>query len=340
MKFLDIVIAEESSLKQKEEQSGTHDTELAPTLEKLGYAYHALNRFSDAEEAYERALSLRIAAGQSDSYELIGCVHALGLMHRLQSNFPAADMHYRRALELTIKLSGENSVETCIYRNYLAGLYYAMNRYDEAAELIGASSKIYAARLGQTHATVTLCALAQALIAFRTGQKGKGEKLINQVTTNMQENFEYKEAAEEANEEILKFVLLQLRQGKLDDAEALFRFALVREAKVVWPNHPLVAKNLKRLGDLNRSLNHLERAAELYRQSLEMYMSTMGIADPEIAQLAESFGQVLIQLNKRKEAVWPLQVALDVREIFQDSEPEQYKKVKDSLDKLNSSLTS
>lgn len=64
MKFLDIVINEESSLKEKEKKSGSEDFELAPTLEKLGYAYHALNRFHDAQEAYERALRIRLAAGR------------------------------------------------------------------------------------------------------------------------------------------------------------------------------------------------------------------------------------------------------------------------------------
>ena len=256
----------------------------------------------------------------------------------MQGNYPAAEMHYKHALDLTSKLSGENAMETCVRRNYLAGLYYAMKRYDEADELINRSCEIYSEKLGSWHSSVTLCLLAQALIAFRTGQKGKGDKLTSQITTSLQENFDHKEAASEVNEEILKFVLLQLRQEKLDDAEALFRFALVREANVLWPNHPLVAKNLKRLGDLNRSMNHLERAAELYRQSLEMFMSTLGIADPDIAPLAESFGQVLIQLNKRKEAVWPMQVAVDVREMFQEIEPEQYEKAKNTLDKLNSSL--
>lgn len=338
MKFLDIVIAEESSLREKEERAGADDHELAPTLEKLGYAYHALNRFHDAQESYERALRLRLAAGQGDTAEIIPCIHALGLMHRLQGNYPAAEMHYKHALTLTEQLAGESSIETCIRRNYLAGLFYAMKRYDEANELINRSAEIYASKLGGSHSTVTLCLLAQALIAFRTGLKTKGDKLVNQISTSMQENLDFKEAAGEANDEILKFVLLQLRQDKLEDAEALFRFALVREANILWPNHPLVAKNLRRLGDLNRSMNHLERAAELYRQSLEMYMSTMGIADPEIATLAESFGQVLIQLNKRKEAVWPMKVAVDVREMFQEIEPEQYLRAKNTLDKLNSSL--
>lgn len=338
MKFQEIVVAEESSLREKEERAGAQEHELAPTLEKLGYAYHALNRFHDAQEAYERALRIRLAAGQGDTAELIPCIHALGLMHRLQGNYPAAEMHYKHALELTERLSGESAMETCIRRNYLCGLFYAMKRFDEAQELIKRSTEIYEQKLGSAHSTVTLCLLAQALIAFRTGQKSKGEKLIHHVTASMQENVDFKEVSEEANDEILKFVLLQLRQEKLEDAEALFRFALVKEANILWPNHPLVAKNLRRLGDLNRSMNHLERAAELYRQSLEMYISTMGIADPDIATLAESFSQVLIQLNKRKEAVWPMRVAVDVREMFQEIEPEQYEKAKSTLDKLNSSL--
>jgi len=338
MKFLDIVIAEESSLKAKEEQASSPELELPPTLEKLGYAYHAVNRFEDAQQAYERALRLRLESGQAESAEVINCVHALGLMHRLQGNFETAETYYQKALELTARLSGESAMETCIRRNYLAGLFYAMKRYPEALELIDRSIEIYSKNLGDSHSVVTLCLLAEALIHFRNGQRPLGEKLIAQVHTNLQENLDFKETTEDANEEILKFVLLQLRQEKLEDAEALFRFALVREANIVWPNHPLVAKNLKRLGDLNRSLNHLEKAAGLYRQSLEMYMSTLGLADPEIALLAESFGQVLIQLNKRKEAVWPMQVAVDVREMFQEIEPEQYEKAKNSLDKLKGSL--
>jgi tetratricopeptide (TPR) repeat protein len=78
MKFLDIVIAEESSLKEKEEQAGSPELELPPTLEKLGYAYHALNRFEDAQQAYERALRLRLESGQAESNEVINCVHAIG----------------------------------------------------------------------------------------------------------------------------------------------------------------------------------------------------------------------------------------------------------------------
>lgn len=338
MKFYDIVIEEESTLRAKELSAGVEDHGLAPTLEKLGYAYHALNRFHDAQEAYERAFRLRLTAGQGETEAIIPCIHALGLMHRLQGNYPAAEMHYRNALDLTERILGESSMDTCIRRNYLAGLFYAMKRYDEAQDLINKSTAIYSSTLGPAHSAVTLCLLAQALIAFRTGQKSKGEKLTQVVATTLQENVAPKETAEQTNEEVLKFVLLQLRQEKYDDAEALFRFALVREANVIWPNHPLVAKNLRRLGDLNRSLNHLERAAELYQQSLEMYMTTMGLADPDIATLAESFSQVLIQLNKRKEAVWPLQVAVNVREMFQEIEPKEYEKAKNSLNKLNSSL--
>jgi len=337
MKFLDIIIAEESSLKEREGRAG-QEMELAATLEKLGYAYHALNRFEDAQQAYERALDLRFEAGQGETVDVISCIHALGLMHRLQGNFAAAELHYRRALDLTARMSGEDSMQTCVRRNYMAGLFYAMKRYPEALELIDESVKTYTESLGSSHSAVTLCLLAEALIYFRSDRKSQGERLINQVHANLQENLDFKETAEEANEEILKFVLLQLKQEKLDDAEALFRFALVREANLVWPNHPLVAKNLKKLGDLNRSLNHMEKAAELYRQSLEMYMATMGIADLEVALLAESFGQVLIQLNKRQDAVWPLQVAVDVREIFQEMEPEQYEKAKNSLQKLKTSL--
>lgn len=338
MKFVDIVISEEFNLRSREQQAGSDVYDLAPTLEKLGYAYHALNRLDDAQQAYERALKIRLANGQANTDAVIPCIHALGLLHRLQDHFPDAEMYYRHALDLSTAIYGANDMETSARQNYLAGLYYAMGRFEEAVPLINRSGELYAEKLGKSHSAVTLCLLAQALTTYRMGQKSRGDKLLYQAQRNMEDTLEYREEAQESNAEILKFVLVQLRQENLDDAEALFRFALVRETDTLWPNHPLVAKNLKRLGDLNRSLNHMERAADLYRQSLEMYMSTVGITDPDIAVLAESFSQVLIQLNKRKEAVWPMRLALDVREMFVTHEPEQYEKTKLALEKLNASL--
>ena len=60
-------------------------------------------------------------------------------------------------------------------------------------------------------------------------------------------------------------------QGKLDDAESLYRRALEGSEKVRGPNHPDTLLVMYKLSSLLKALDKLQEAEHMARQSLEGY---------------------------------------------------------------------
>ncbi len=86
-----------------------------------------------------------------------------------------AEMHYKHALTLTEQLAGESSVETCVRRNYLAGLFYAMKRYDEANELINRSAEIYTSKIRRLALDCNFVPFSSGSYCFFAPGKGEGD---------------------------------------------------------------------------------------------------------------------------------------------------------------------
>lgn len=316
MKFAGLIEQRERTLLQIEEEQGLESVELAPGLEALGYMYHALGRLLEARTSYERALTLRLRAGQNNTEAILKPLHALGLIFRLQEQFEQSEIYYKRALFVSIVVYGLNHAETCKRQNYLAGLYYAQRRYNEAEALILASAGVYQDAGGEFVAAEVLCQLALSLISFRRGEPGKAEEYLSRSTLLLQRCPPPVIAGDDVSHDLLQFVGVQLRQGAIDEAEATFRFIIIGETKGLWPRHPSMAKNLKHLGDLHSAFHRPERAAVIYRQSLSMYMDSVGTADPEIAELAEALGDCLVAVGRAEEAVEPRKIAQEMRALL------------------------
>lgn len=226
-------------------------------------------------------------------------------------------MYYRRALEVSIRVYGYNHAETCKRQNFLAGLYYALKRYPEARALIESSLQAYRESLDNNSLPAqVLCMLALTLIAFRCGQEAEAAALLDSTTSVMGQLATPVVAGDDITNDLVQLVLIHLRQRSFDDAEAIFRYIIIGETRGLWPKHPLLAKNLKRLGDLHAAFNRPERAATIYRQSLAMYMDTIGEADPEIADLADCLANCLIATGRGDEAQKPQRISQEMRALI------------------------
>lgn len=65
---------------------------------------------------------------------------------------------------------------------------------------------------------------------------------------------------------------------------------------------------MKRAADLHRTFGQTEKAVEIYQAALDLYMSSLGEADDDIAQLAEALGAASLEVND---------VERETREIFE-----------------------
>ncbi|MFN8655159.1 MAG: tetratricopeptide repeat protein [Candidatus Obscuribacterales bacterium] len=349
MKFPERAKSCELQIAAVEAESGVNALPLAPLLEELAYCRHALGDLETARKLYERALGIYIQGGMHGTESVLNSIHSLGLLHRLQNNFSMAHLYYKHAADLSTHLFGETDRRTCRRHNYLAGLHYASEDYQEVVRIVSRSRTIYEQQLGADDASVVLCALAQALASFQNGQPKEGEAFLKEATTlnhDAQDKRFLKahsegtrlpapDRSEALSADLLEFVMEQLRKRNYNDAAALFRHILVAETRELWPSHPLVAKNMKRAGDLHRTFGQIEKAVEIYQAALDLYMSSLGEADEDIAQLAEALGAASLEVNDVERARTALRLALDMREIFLSKDSPAYQKTREIFERIS-----
>ncbi len=147
--------------------------------------------------------------------------------------------------------------------------------------------------------------------SFQNGQLKEGEAFLKAHSEGT--TLPAPDRSEALSADLLEFVLEQLRKRNYNDAAALFRHILVAETRELWPSHPLVAKNMKRAADLHRTFGQTEKAVEIYQAALDLYMSSLGEADDDIAQLAEAPGAASLEVNDVERARVASRLALDMR---------------------------
>ncbi len=108
---------------------------LAKSLNNLGAVYHAQGKFALAEEAYKKALDLKVQLFGEEHFETAPLYQNLAAFHSARVQYDKAEPLYRRAISIKEKHYGENSQELLIPLKNLLMLMQKQERKDEAASL-------------------------------------------------------------------------------------------------------------------------------------------------------------------------------------------------------------
>lgn len=305
----------ERELKAAEKKLGEDDAGLIPHLDKLAYYCHSHGQYSDAEAFYVRSLQLREKHLPDDSEGMVRALHHLGMLMRVLNRFALSEPYYQQALLITRRTKGERDVETATRQNYLAGLYFAANRFADAQQLVASSLDIYEELFGTAHHLIGVTSMALALIYNRLGDDEstydyfkKADGLISQGARG---------AVIESFNDIAGGLLLlardKFKHGKPEEAETLFRYSVLIETNEIWPGHPLVAENVQLLADLYRSQTMAPEAEFLYRQAIEIRRAVLGPDHLDVAVSLYSLGTLLHDNRRYEDAESPLKEAIAIR---------------------------
>jgi non-specific serine/threonine protein kinase/serine/threonine-protein kinase len=102
-------------------------------------------------------------------------------------------------------------------------------------------------------------------------------------------------------------------QGKLDDAEPLFREALEAQRRTLGDEHPHTLGTINNLGRLFQAQGKLDAAEPLLREALETLRRTRGDEHPHTLVTIESLGRLLRDQGKLDAAEPLLREALETR---------------------------
>ena len=111
--------------------------------------------------------------------------------------------------------------------------------------------------------------------------------------------------AESASDAAINLGNLALRyhhQGKLDEAERLYRHALAFREKFFGADHSLVATTLNNLAILCRDQGRLPEAASLFLRSLEISERAWGAEHPKVVRRVTNLANLYLMQEKYAEA--------------------------------------
>lgn len=266
---------------QEMESSGSYTEEsLVKLFDELAYMYHSNGFLEMAQKYYFRSLTSQEKITGTNSLECVETLHRLGVVCRVQEKFEMAEYFYSRAYTLTQVHSEESSLDIATRSNYISGLYLAWGQYQKAKEALDLSIKLYREKLGENHLYVGFCLIALAIIEHKQGEKEKANICLDIADGIVQPLVLLEISPSKASLPALvaSLALIYLRQQKIEEAEVMFRFALIQEASDLWPAHPSVGSELKKLSTLYRAKGRNKAARFL---DLEAHNLSNGISNPE-----------------------------------------------------------
>lgn len=305
---------------------GDSAIELVPLLEQIAITCHRGGEYAEAQQYYERALRIveQKALFATERLAVIRLHHSLGLLHRIQNQYKLAEPHYKQALELARKHYGEQHQQAAERQNYLAGLYCAWQRYDESEQLLKQSLALYEQHYGDVHEVTALAYYALALVTRRAAATDSGE--VAPVIGGACKAY-YDRAARVLHIDISRLDVTNSRdlfralmrvsydrfaEGRFDEAEELFRHALLTELNEIWPRHPLVSDTYQILGDLYKSFGTPEQSEHLYQHALGIRTETCGERHQKTAATAHSLGVLQLEMQRPSEAEPLLRQACEI----------------------------
>lgn len=274
------------------DSSSAQEFDFIAELDAAGAALHAHGFYSEAESAYRKVLDLRIAHSVGDSTYL-DTLHRLCVLYRLQQNFAEAEKIHLQANAYVKAMYGANNLRVADQNNYLAGIYYAWGRFEDAAKVTLETLAAYESTLGSDSLPAGLCHFALALIYHQAGNLDKSHKhflAANDIVTRQVYSTE-----ETIEEGLLSMAITHFRQNDFIGAETLFRHSIILREEKFWPFHPLVPQTLLKLGQMYEVRGRHAKAELCYEKALRKQQDVFGAAHPmlvdTLAKLANFHSQ-------------------------------------------------
>ncbi|HEY9869996.1 MAG TPA: tetratricopeptide repeat protein, partial [Candidatus Obscuribacterales bacterium] len=339
----------EAALRAAADQSrafGTQDKRYADTLFKLASVLRYQARYSEAEAQLKQVLALRKSAPHKQALLIAETLNALASVYRAQGKFEEAAPLYEEALDMAAGALGPGHPELARFQipqhpdqgssftqpslavslNNLADLYRAQGKLDQAERLYKQALEVAEKKGEPGHPDVIVCLNNLADLYAAQGKPDEAEPLYEramaltlQATPGQggEKNGLDAGGLGRRNPDLAlslnSLADFKRAQGKLDEAERLYKQALETDEEALGPNHPALAVTLNNLADLyaaqgrRKEAERLERRANriremslaseqldinTYRQALALDEMALGSWHPDVAVDLNSLADV------------------------------------------------
>jgi CHAT domain-containing protein/Tfp pilus assembly protein PilF len=315
---------------------GPQSRQVATSLNDLAMVLEALDRWSEAEALYKRALALNESTLGPQHTEVASSLNNLGLLYLKMDRLPEARALLERALSIREKALGPDNPDTATNAGNLGVILIAQGKYAEAEPLekrvLAADQKVSGAgsadvatdlnNLGTIYFHQAKYAQAEPLYAnalsihlklFGNEHPSVASDLalmgalladekkypLAEATYRRALAIDEKSLGPEHKEVaavLSNLASLYYAQSRYQDAEPAYRRALAIRQKALGPEHPLVAATLSGLALLKKDQGQYPEAEALYRQALAIDEKALGPDHTQVARLLNGLGDLYMDV--------------------------------------------
>jgi tetratricopeptide (TPR) repeat protein/tRNA A-37 threonylcarbamoyl transferase component Bud32 len=291
------------SLASYEAAYGAVHLDVAKVLNLLGELHHAVYDVERAEPMYLRALEIREELLPPYSEEVSECFNNLADIYRAMGEYDRSIALHKRSIEIAERAYA-NADLALVHRYNLAYVYLDMGELSQVEQWFRTYVDMVVRVLGENHFN-----LANALTSYGELHHARGE--YEQARSKLERALAISESSLAMEHPATLKIINALgwnavRQGRYDDAEAIFQRSLQVWERLYWknPTYPILqhglAENYMSLGVQYLEQGDDERARTACQKALGITEPIMGTA--KMIDLFNDHAMSLICLGRIEEA--------------------------------------
>jgi tetratricopeptide (TPR) repeat protein len=267
----------------------------AEALSRLGGVYAESENPGRGRPLLAEAIGIFRGFAPDEDAEEAHTFDALGMIDLVAGRTGDAQASLREAVSLSALASGEDHPETAGYQSDLAFALIQDHQYDRADPLLKRARFVLESRPGPDRSRLGIIFAQLSMVACGRNKFALAESYARQSLALLEPVAGSKSAVNEGAAGALARVSLgavYLRQHRIAEAERVLPDTVATERRVA-PNTCLLADSLRELAELRALQQSWVEAAELYRESLELYRSILGPDHPGLVPVERAYGLAL-----------------------------------------------
>jgi tetratricopeptide (TPR) repeat protein len=278
--------------------------EAATIFNQAGYFLRERALYHEAEQLYQRALSIREQVLGHEHPEAAQVLYNLARLYYDLGQYDLCEKFHLQALKIRERTLPANHLSLALSLNSLAFLYYIQNRnYAEAEHLYQRALPIFDAALGMNHPKTAHCLSNLALLYTSQGKGAEAERLLLHVKALRESQLGaiHLDTARSL-QNLAWFYIDQRKQERYQEAKQLLEQSLTIRETLLGSEHPQIAMSLHHLALLCEVQEDYAGAKQCYQQVLAIRRKMMGDDNPKVLMTEASYAKLLRKMGLNEEA--------------------------------------
>ncbi len=291
---------EQQALQLRRAQLGSHDPEIADSLDQLGRIYTEKADYAAAEPLLRDALMLRTQNLPADDPSIIDSLGNLGQLLQDRGDFAGADGPFREALAASERRFGTDAAETAHQLDNLATNEDNLGKSVDALVMYRRALAIREKYLGPNDAEV-----ATSLINLGTHLEDAGNHVEAQ--KSLERALAIRRKIYGRDHPLVGYAQLSLAGvydsvNRLADAERMANGALAIFRRTLPSDHRKISETLNMLAVFRTEHGDFASAVPLFRDVLARYRHTLGVDHPDTLTAENNLAATLQHAGQLAEA--------------------------------------